>query len=569
MDFLKNQLERLQAQFGQLTASQKMLSVSLIAIMIMTLAWWGRYAGTPEMQALLDQDLSTEDFSRISNNLRMKGIPFTTSGMKILVPADRQYQTLGDLAGENLLPRDTSSAFTDLMGKMGNPLNPHETTQAIMNQAKQLSLAEIIRHMPGGILSARVELDVTEKRRIDNPIFAKASVSVNMKQLGSASSTLVDAIATVVANSVASLDRSRVSVIVDGATRLAGNGVDSEDSGFGSGSQDELQKLETRYAKRIYDHLSFCDNVHAQVKVELKADSTLTTAETYDPKGIVSRPSETTTELQSTNSGSRPSGDPGVNPNTGSNQTMAIGSGGESTTSTTEKNTEKTENHFGKKVQVTKTPPTMVVASASVFMPRSFFIKAYKIETQTDKDPSETLLEPYIKKLLESYRGQVRNIIGLTSDDSLSLDTYVDLLPTAPEITAQAIGGVAVLLGSHGKDIVLGVLALASLFMVSMMVRKGGSAGSVVTAGARSVVANHSTMPTVGTTVDAMIAKAKLKALVEDDAAEVGAGGQALDGIELDDDSIRAQQVIEQVSTLVKENPDVGASLIKRWMTHA
>ena len=120
MDFLKNQLERLQAQFGQLTASQKMLSVSLIAIMIMTLAWWGRYAGTPEMQALLDQELSVEDFSRISKNLNLKGIPFTTSGMKILVPADRQYQTLGDLAGENLLPRDTSSAFTDLMGKMGN-----------------------------------------------------------------------------------------------------------------------------------------------------------------------------------------------------------------------------------------------------------------------------------------------------------------------------------------------------------------------------------------------------------------------------------------------------------------
>ena len=46
MDFLKNQLARLQQQFNQLTASQKMLSVSLVAIMVMTLLWWGRYAGT-------------------------------------------------------------------------------------------------------------------------------------------------------------------------------------------------------------------------------------------------------------------------------------------------------------------------------------------------------------------------------------------------------------------------------------------------------------------------------------------------------------------------------------------
>src|SRR2546421_325471 len=45
MDFLKSQSGRLQQQFAQLTASQKMLSVSLVIIMAMTLVWWGRYAG--------------------------------------------------------------------------------------------------------------------------------------------------------------------------------------------------------------------------------------------------------------------------------------------------------------------------------------------------------------------------------------------------------------------------------------------------------------------------------------------------------------------------------------------
>ena len=201
-------------------------------------------------------------------------------------------------------------------------------------------------------------------------------------------------------------------------------------------------------------------------------------------------------------------------------------------------------------------------------MPRSFFIKAYKAETRTDKDPSEAILEPYIKKQLESCRGLVKNCVSLPSDDALAMETYIDLPPAVSEVTAQTTGGVALLLGSHGKDIVLGVLALASLFMVSMMVRKSG-AGTVVTAGARTGMLNGVGMPTVGTTVDAMLAKAKLKSALEDDAAEVGEGGQALDGIELDDDSIRAQQVIEQVSNLVKENPDVGANLIKRWMTRA
>ena len=58
MDFLKAQLARLQHQFDQLTASQKMLSVSLVAIMVMTLLWRGRYAGQPEMEPLLSIPLS-------------------------------------------------------------------------------------------------------------------------------------------------------------------------------------------------------------------------------------------------------------------------------------------------------------------------------------------------------------------------------------------------------------------------------------------------------------------------------------------------------------------------------
>ena len=55
MDFLKSQLDRIQQQLAGLNASQKMLTGSLIVIMVMTLFYWGRYAGSPEMEPLLDQ----------------------------------------------------------------------------------------------------------------------------------------------------------------------------------------------------------------------------------------------------------------------------------------------------------------------------------------------------------------------------------------------------------------------------------------------------------------------------------------------------------------------------------
>jgi flagellar biosynthesis/type III secretory pathway M-ring protein FliF/YscJ len=52
-------------------------------------------------------------------------------------------------------------------------------------------------------------------------------------------------------------------------------------------------------------------------------------------------------------------------------------------------------------------------------------------------------------------------------------------------------------------------------------------------------------------------------------AGEVGEGGAMLDGVELDEESVKAQQMIEQVQELVKANPDGAASLVKRWMNQS
>ena len=52
-------------------------------------------------------------------------------------------------------------------------------------------------------------------------------------------------------------------------------------------------------------------------------------------------------------------------------------------------------------------------------------------------------------------------------------------------------------------------------------------------------------------------------------AGEVGEGNAMLDGMELDEDSIKSQQMVEQVSTLVKENPDAAANLVKRWLNRS
>jgi flagellar biosynthesis/type III secretory pathway M-ring protein FliF/YscJ len=51
-----------------------------------------------------------------------------------------------------------------------------------------------------------------------------------------------------------------------------------------------------------------------------------------------------------------------------------------------------------------------------------------------------------------------------------------------------------------------------------------------------------------------------------DIAGEVSESDAALDGVEMNDDDIKSQQMVEQVSTLVKENPDAAATMVKRWL---
>jgi flagellar biosynthesis/type III secretory pathway M-ring protein FliF/YscJ len=317
----------------------------------------------------------------------------------------------------------------------------------------------------------------------------------------------------------------------------------------------------------VRDQLAFCDGVLVYVNVKPKDESSESNETKYDPKSSVSKETRSETETSNSTTANRPSGDVGAVPNTGSNQGMSLGAagfGGGGEGITQEKTSTTTENKIGMTQRVTRSPAgSVAVMSASVGLPRSFFVKAYKSQTHADKEPSDAVLGPFIKDELDHCRKLVKACLTLPDETALVVDTYADIVPAASDSPVPAASSVSLLLGGHAKEIALGALAVISLFMVSMMVRKGPV--PPLTAGA----AAHpgSAVSGAGATVDSLLAKAAGLKFNQDDAAEVaGGGGPALEGVELDSDAIRAQQVIEQVSGLVKDNPDAAASLIKRWM---
>ena len=58
-------------------------------------------------------------------------------------------------------------------------------------------------------------------------------------------------------------------------------------------------------------------------------------------------------------------------------------------------------------------------------------------------------------------------------------------------------------------------------------------------------------------------------ATAAEDIGEASEGNAALDGMELDDETIRTQQMLDQVSNLVKEDPESAVTMVKRWMNRS
>src|SRR5205814_329356 len=118
------------------------------AIMVMTIALWARYAGTPEMEPLLNQALSDEESTRISRLLDANGIEYQVSAdHKLLVPADRKFKVMAVLGYADALPKNTSSGWDDIIKQL-SPWDGQGKQDMMANRAKAIGVAEVIRNFP-------------------------------------------------------------------------------------------------------------------------------------------------------------------------------------------------------------------------------------------------------------------------------------------------------------------------------------------------------------------------------------------------------------------------------------
>lgn len=571
MDFLRQQFAIVQDRLSGLTASQKMLTAALAVIVVMTMLYWGRFASTSERVALLSTPVAGEELTTLTSTLKARGIDVTIENGKVMVPADQQIDAMGAVSFDGAVPASTTNALDAMLDKI-TPWNTSGQFTARMNSAKQQYLGAILMKWPGVKSADVVITDMPQAsitRRDPNLavyLTTKSGATVDRRRLANSARQFM-------ARCMSGLTVEHIGVSIDGVQSSATGEADA--TSLSSDSLVFKREAENDLLAKLNRSFSNVPGVLVAVTVEVDNSSSVVKQRAVDPKNKISEEQIRKSETQHSGGGA-PQQEPGVVAN------VALDAGGGAAAPAAGTDIEKTESTNVVDYGTTETSTTnpggkWVVAGASISVPRSYFVAMWRQRTKADaaKDPTDEEVQPFVEKVLAKMKESTLAVTGIKDEKRLSVTDIWDLEPIAggPILAAAAPGAAGELTAfatSHAKEVVLGILAVASLFMVSRMVKKAeplalgglalaGAGGMTLggVGGGSDVNSGSSTTTTGG----------KRRSLGGEDVAGEVAGDAVMMGQELDPDVLETSQIIEQVSSFVKQNPEAAAQMVGRWMS--
>ncbi len=552
MDALRRAWQTITDALGKMTVSQRLLLGSLSVIAVMVLFLVTQYAAKPRMVDLFAG--AQGDQQSAAQILQVAGIPAQVVNGTIQVPPNRQSEALAALAQQGSLPGDTTLLFRNLIDSQGMHLSKQQNDQ-LYAIALQNELARVITGFPG-IRQASVLLDVPDARGLGRAVRTPTASATVFTTNGQAlDQGTVDAVAELIAGARAGLTVRRVRVI-DGSSRRQRRPTDPDEV-LPTTYLEHALAVETMVHRKLDDLLAYIPG--RTIAVTAQVDVTRVNSEVnrfFDlQQGTVSLPSSETSK--SMTQSSEPRGiEPGTRANVQADLSTPSGSGGTGSEETDDQTT--FENHVGHKIDRISDPrgmPTRLAASINV--PRSYIVGLMGIAEDADPPTEQQILARFdLAKadIEDSVRPHVKTI---SEAGELQGEVVVSMIPVdvpgfggeAQQAGMLAGGGpLGSLMGGNTLDtIVLGVLAVLSLGMMFMMVRRAGK---------------REAMPTP----EEVVGIPPQLASPEDLIGEADESDMAIDGIEVDDGVMKNSKMLEQVQSMMNSQPDSAAKMVSRWV---
>lgn len=560
MDFLRQQWAQIQERLAGLNASQKMLVAALVVITVMTMLYWGKYASGREMIALSSVPMSAEELQTAQQSLQSKGIKFTVNGNALMVPADDQMTALSVLSFSQALPK--SPNFFEPMFEKVSAFSTATDYKARLNNARERTLSAMMAEWPD-VKSASVLINDPQQNGIGR-FEPRATVNI-ATHAGTGSKKFSLPATNLVHGAVSGLKRENITVLIDG--RSVNMPSDSL-AGAAGDAFEQIRNWEIATSDKLRHELfSFIPSVLVTVTAEIDTRTKTETIEKVDPTNKVVIPSKSTSDTTTTNEPAV-ANEPGLISNAGMDATAsaAVPMAG----STSEKTTEENVVAFGKtQMQISTPAGTAKIIGAALRVPRSYFVKIWRLNnSKAEGEPDATQYAAVYDKVTSEMRAELQGITGIADATKITVNEFPDFdglasLMNPGKSEGSSLGSASFIATNYAKEAAVGVLALASLFMVSRIVKKSVPApavalagmGGVTLSGGEAVGGGGKTKGSVTLAGDELIA------------GEVAEGGAVLMGQELDPATLETAQMIEQVSNYVKENPETAANLIRRLVS--
>jgi len=561
MEFLRKYLLQTRNHLQGLTLSQRLAVGSCAALIVVSLLWLVQWGSKPELVPLLSQSLADAELTPIQKRLDTLGIEYKVSGDMILVPAEKRARLLAQLSESESLPKDISTGFEKLIAE-NNVWASQEEQGRRWTIALGNELSKVLREFEG-VEDARVFIDRNTRRTVTGPpVTPTASVFVKLAPGLVLDKQRTFAMASLVSRSIGGLDITRVAV-TDARTGRSLTPPSAEDAlDFGNDLVDRQQK-EEYFASKIRGMLANIPGLLVAVHAELDPESRRETRNTWSKPLQVSDKTKTLVQQRSA-----PAGGPGVVPNT----SKAIGAApaGDHIEDTT------SEGEFAIKPQSTVTIESVrngiKSLAASVNVPRSYLAAIFK-SANGGKEPTDAELKAGSQDELKKIAALVRNAVAAKDDlDAVVVEWFHDeaMVQMGGVVEAGSGGEIMALVRLYGGKAGMGGLAALSLLMMLMMVRKV-SEGPVLPGEEPPkpiirIITKRGGQKEARQEEEEVVGPAEPLTVNAPPVGEAEAHEDLLVGHEVDESTLRVQQVVQQVSEMIKEDPKTSAGILERWI---
>jgi flagellar biosynthesis/type III secretory pathway M-ring protein FliF/YscJ len=555
---LRNTLELIRGRLTGLSSTAKLLAGSLMVIVAMGLFLVAQWSATV---TTVPFSVTATAYEQAKTYLGNRGVAYVEENGRLMVPAERHAELLAGFAEQG----GGSEAGIDFEAMIGLD-SPFDTTR--QSETKKLvALQNVLSRTIAGFRNVK-NATVFISPKPATPLGASrhvqtASVHVVMR-MGGLTQEQVDAIAAMVAGTQAGLKPENVSVT---------DGTQSYRTTFGRAGAagenlEQSLKIADAVQARLGQILASIEGVRIAVNPQVVTVERKRTRTEF--RDGISVPISESTQTSDTK-GATPMREPGTVPNTGM-QVMSTPSGaGQSST-------ERSDLRYLSQIpgtQETEIDPTGYATKidVGVAIPWSYFVKVWKLRNPAGdgaeaKEPDEAMISAVRDEEVARIKKLVEPLVATDAFEDakkgvVEVSWFYDFREELPEPSMAANIGEIVLGGGGGgvggggisisgggliKPIGLGVLAIVSLFFMFNIAKK---------ASMREQLPNAEEL-------------AGVPPMLESDGGDIiGEADEAtpaLEGMELDDDSLRRQQMLDQLNDLATRDPEELSGILRRWM---